>query len=283
MSTISSFIGNQIIIYGGIPVFVAGVLGGLLNTLVFLSLQTFRQSSCAFYLTVMSIVDIGQLVFGCLSRILITLSSVDPTVTSLFYCKTRYYFNQVCNGTALTCLCLATIDQYFATCTRPRWQQFCNIKLARRLVISNVIFWILHGIPYIVFYNHVLSPTTKTITCIDTNNIFDQYRIFFIVLVLTGYLPIAIATLFGWMAYHNVQQIAYRTIPLVRRELDKQLTVMVLVQVVINIFTLLPYTTVIALSTNTNITMNPVIRAKLQLAGTVALIMYYIFFAVSII
>jgi hypothetical protein len=33
---------------------------------------------------------------------------------------------------------------------------------------------------------------------------------------------------------------AYRTVPLVRRELDKQLTIMVLVQIVYNFLTLLP-------------------------------------------
>ncbi len=55
MSTTLSFITKQIIIYGATPVFTAGVLGGLLNTLVFLSLRTFRQNSCAIYLTVIHV------------------------------------------------------------------------------------------------------------------------------------------------------------------------------------------------------------------------------------
>ncbi len=50
-------------------------------------------------------------------------------------------------------------------------------------------------------------------------------------LFLARILPIMTVILFEILAYRNVQQIAYRAFPLVRRELDKQLTVMVLVQV----------------------------------------------------
>ncbi len=177
---------------------------------------------------------------------------------------------------------MATIDQYFVTCSRPRWQQFCNIKLAQRIIIIGVIIWILHGIPFLVFYNYVASPTTNKITCTDTNYIFDQYRTFVIILTLIGYLPILIVALFGLMAYRNVQQIAYRTVPLVRRNLDKQLTVMVLVQVVANIFTLLPFTTVDAVVTSKILSVDPVTQAKVQFAITVTLIISYITFAVNI-
>ncbi|CAF1691310.1 unnamed protein product, partial [Adineta ricciae] len=44
--------------------------------------------------------------------------------------------------------------------------------------------------------------------------------------------------------FRNVQELTYRTIPIVRRELDEQLAKMVLIQVIVNIFTLLPNTIV---------------------------------------
>jgi hypothetical protein len=84
------------------------------------------------------------------------------------------------------------------------------------------------------------------------------------------------------MAYHNVQQLAYLAVPLVRRNLDKQLTVMVLVQVVANIFTLLPFTTVDAVLTSKILSVDPVSQAKLQFAVIVTLIISYITFAVNI-
>ena len=76
----------------------------------------------------------------------------------------------------MTCLCLATIDQYFATCSRPRWQQWSNIKLAHRLSNIIVIIWILHGIPYLIFYNHIILSNTDNVICTSTNNIFQQYH-----------------------------------------------------------------------------------------------------------
>src|ERR1700722_13237328 len=124
-SIISSlaFAAQEVTIYLGIFTLIAGVLGGFLNAIVFLSLQTYRQSSCGVYLTVMAIVDIGQLVTGLFGRIMIGGFAIDWTLTSLFYCKFRVYCFQVCALTSMTCICLSTIDQYLATCSRPRWQQ----------------------------------------------------------------------------------------------------------------------------------------------------------------
>jgi hypothetical protein len=71
-------------------------------------------------------------------------------------------------------------------------------------------------------------------------------------------------------------------VPLVRRQLDKQLTVMVLLQVVVNILTQLPYTTVGAIALNENFTTDPVIRATIQFAIIVTRTIAYVTYAVSI-
>ncbi|CAF4247742.1 unnamed protein product, partial [Adineta steineri] len=125
--SVFGYLGNQITIYLGTVSLIAGVIGGLLSIIIFLSLRTFRQSSCAFYLTIMSIFNIGQMLIGLLAVIMINGFNVDWSQSPLFYCKFRYYSYQVCALTSMTCICLATIDQYFATCSRQRWQQWCNI------------------------------------------------------------------------------------------------------------------------------------------------------------
>ena len=134
--TTLNLISQQINIVIGFTILATGTLGGILNIIVFLSLRTFRQRSCAFYLTIMSIVNIGQLYTGMFSRIMINGFNIDWTEKSLFYCKFRILFFQLCSLISFTCLCLATIDQYFATCSRPHWQQWCNLKVAKRLVIG---------------------------------------------------------------------------------------------------------------------------------------------------
>jgi hypothetical protein len=275
------FAAQEVLLYGGISVLIIGLIGGILNIIVFLSLKTFRQNSCAFYLTIMSIVNIGQLLTGLLSRITMSGFAIDWTQSSLFYCKFRYFVFQACTLLSFTCICLATIDQYFATCTRPRWQQWSNIKLSHRLILLSIIFWILHGIPYLIFYNHVKLPDSGILFCTSTNYIFLQYHTYVFLLILSGILPVLITFFFGLLAYYNVRNIAYRTVPLVRRELDKQMTVMVLVHVVLNFFTIVPFIILNTLAFNTNITNNPIIVARVQLAGSISVCLYYSFFAVS--
>jgi hypothetical protein len=87
--------------------------------------------------------------------------------------------------------------------------------------------------------------------------------------------------LFGLMAFRNLQQMPHYTVPLVRRELDKQLTMMVLLQILINIFTLLPYTVVNILSLKMQSIDDPLTQAQIQLSSSVTLLFYYVYFAVS--
>ena len=70
MILLLNFVSKQITIYFGSSILILGIIGGLLNLLVFLSLKTFRESSCAFYLTIMSAVNVGQLITGLLTRVM---------------------------------------------------------------------------------------------------------------------------------------------------------------------------------------------------------------------
>lgn len=273
-------IAQSVILYGGISILIIGVIGGCLNMIVFLSLRTFRQNSCAFYLTIMSLVNIGQLLTGLLSRITMTGFSIDWTQFSLIYCKIRFFTFQTCSLLSFTCMCLATIDQYFATCFRPRWQHFSNITLSHRLMIGFTFMWIIHGVPYLIFCDHVKPPNSDTNYCTITNSIYLEYHTYVFACVLTGFLPILITIIFGSLAYYNVRHIAYRTVPLVRRELDKQMTVMVLITVVLAFFTVIPFATANSLPVDVILIPNADNVLQVQLTGSIILCLYYIFFAV---
>jgi len=276
-----TFIGQQITIYGGMIILGLGVLGNLINIIVFLSLKIFRQSSCAFYLTIMSFVNIGQLLSGLLTHMMSAGFQIDWTVMSLSFCKFQWTFFQLCTLMSYTCLCLATIDQYCATCTRLRFQQWSSIKIAHRLMTISIIICILLLIPYPILTNYVLSPVSNSIACATTNMIMARYANFFVALSLSSFVPDFITVVFGSMAYRNVQQIAYRTVPLVRRELDKQLTTMVLVQVIINLFTNVPCSTLNTLLFAVNTIKDPVVFQKVYFAFLVSVIFFYSYFAVS--
>jgi len=143
-----------------------------------------------------------------------------------------------------------------------------------------VILWTLHGIPYAILFVQINSSNSTT--CNALNPIFLQYRSYFITLILTGFLPVCVTIVFGILAYYNVRTMAYRTVPLVRRELDKQLTTMVLTQDVVNFFTVLPFAIMSALSLNTALTNDPIIAVKIRFATIISVFFYYVYFGVSI-
>ena len=285
MSTNFSFvdISQKVFLYFGQTLLIVGLIGGILNLIVFLSLKTFRESSCASYFIIMSCVNLGQLVTGYLSRIMITGYNIDWTQTSLFYCKFRWFFFQSFTLTSYACMCFATIDQYVATSTyrqqqRQRWN---NIKLAYFLCMISFVLAILHGIPSVIIFNHIQSSVTNKSLCILTDNIYQNYRTYGFNVVLGGVLPVFLTVLFGSLTYRNIQQIAYRTMPLVRRELDKQLTKMVFAQVIYVFIAIVPYTTVIILLTNLDLRNKPFLTAQLQLTESLGAMIYYSYFTVS--
>ena len=131
MSVSLPVITQQLTIYAGTIILILGLIGGILNLIVFLSLKIFRENSCAFYLTALSFVNITHLIFSLIPYIFIVGYGIDWSSTSMVFCKLRFYFVQLWLLTSFTCMCLATIDQYLATCINPAWHRWNNIKYAR--------------------------------------------------------------------------------------------------------------------------------------------------------
>jgi hypothetical protein len=177
---------------------------------------------------------------------------------------------------------LATVDQFFATSSNLRLQQWSNIKLAHRLTVGFTLFWILYAIPCLIYYTQIVSFITGRISCTVVYRTFQQYNTYFTMLVLEGILPFSITILIGSMAYYNVRRIPHRTVPLIRRELDKQLTTMVLVQVVYNTIVFAPFIIMTVINLNTSTIKDPVIVAELQFANIISFILFYLYFAVSV-
>lgn len=226
---------QQMSIYIGVFFLITGVTGGILVLVVFLSLKTFRQSSCAFYLTIKSIGNISYLMVGLFPFIVSYGFGINWTIMSIPYCKFRVFYVQLGSLVSVTCTCLAAIDQFLATCSNPRWHRWATIKVAHNTMIIVAIILILYSSPTLILYTHIQSPTTGRISCTTTNAAYIWFNFQIHVPVVVSSLPAAIMTLFGLLAYRNVRNIAYRTVPLVRRELDKQLTSIVLVQVVYDV------------------------------------------------
>ncbi|CAF1307339.1 unnamed protein product [Adineta ricciae] len=193
--------------------------------------------------------------------------SMNFTSISFLYCRIRGFLVATCNISALLCLSLAVIDQYLATCFRPQWRQYSNIRVARRAIIIITLVSVCHGLLYFIYFNQLSSINPSV--CMATNSIFYQYHVYGLSIVYGNLFPL-IAVIFGFLAYRNARSLLTRTNPIIRRELDKQLTSMVLLEIGIYACTYTPYSIINAISAlNTN--REPVYLAQLSLINAIAL------------
>lgn len=218
-------VANLSTIYVGFFVFVFGMIGNTLNTIVFTSLNTFRETSAAFYMTAASIFNLIQLIAGLLSRIMITGFNIDPTQSSIFICKLRPFILYMTIFMASICMCLAAIDQFLSR--TERWHHLCTTIVARRLVAVALVGCCLHGIPTLVFQEHVLSLSAGQTSCSTANDGYKIYLSRVLTPILLGLLPLLIRSTFGLLAFIKVRALQNRQVPTVRLERDKQLTTMV--------------------------------------------------------
>ncbi len=258
-------------IYVGLFIFITGVIGGLLNIIIFTSLKTFRETSCGFYLTVTSVFNVGQAIFALTTRILDSGFSINLTNLP-WSCKLLTFLEESCVLLSLTSMSLATIDQFLSM---TNYRHFSSLRLAHRYIIIGCCVWFLHGIFALIYWD------TPDGFCIPTSLGYRRYLSYFYLPVLLGCLPIAVMVIFSLLSYFNIRSIASRQINIVRLRRDRQLTAMALLQVAFIVFASIPYTIYNIYDLNTIVT-DADESPRRRLIGTVTVLLYYESFAVSI-
>ncbi|CAF1057772.1 unnamed protein product [Adineta steineri] len=229
---------TQYSLYTGCVIFSFGVIGNVLNLLVFTQLKQFRTNRCAFYITIESISNLFYQFLTISLTILTSISGDDATGRFFIWCKFKNILAQICGLTTLYIICFSAVDQFFSTNHRFRLRQMCTLKLGRYFAFIFICFVIIHSIALGSSYN--VQPI---LGCVLTNYIAVQYSTYFFYPILVGLLPVVIASSFSMLAYRNVRRIVRRQLPIVRRKLDKQITAMVLMRVIAFVFLILPFIT----------------------------------------
>jgi hypothetical protein len=145
----------------------------------------------------------------------------------------------------------------------------------RNIIIAGVLIAI-HGIFFAVYYD------TPNGVCVITNSHFAKYFSYFYFPVLLGFTPVTIMITFAIISFLNIRTIASRQIHIERLSRDRQITAMVLVQVVFIIILVVPYiiSNIYSLSV---ITTDEVLTARLYLLNASTILGYYGSYAVSVI
>lgn len=264
------FVLQQVTAYFGLFILIPGLIGDILNIIIFTSLKTFRETTCAFYLTCASILGLGQMMTSLFIRILSDGFLVDPRKITWF-CKIYQSGANWCYGVWLTCICLATIDQFLSMSKYRHWS---SLRLARRFVFIACIFWLLHSIFTIIHFDASLGY------CTVTNPHYATYFSFFGLPILYACLPISIMITFSLFAFYRARTLASRQLNIVRSSRDRQLTAMILVYDIYIVIALIPFTGFYIYSLNTS-TTDPEQRATNTLIFAVTALIEYSMYAVS--
>ena len=261
---------QQMNIYVAIFIYVTGVIGSVLNIIIFTSLKTFRETSCGFYLIFTSFFNAGQTIFALTTRILDSGFAINLTNTS-WSCKVRTYLAQSFVLLSLTSMSLVTIDQYFSISQYRRWS---GLRLARRNLIIGCLVWAFHGVAALLYWD------TPRGVCTMINHGYRTYIAYFYLPVLLGCLPIGVMMIFALLAFHRIRKPINQEIGVVRLSHDRQLTAMALSQVIFILIGSLPFTifNIYDLSTQK---LSPEAMAEHRLIGTITVLLYYENFAVS--
>ncbi|CAF0751745.1 unnamed protein product [Adineta ricciae] len=238
LSTAVNIISNlrQYFVYGSYVVLAGGMLGNILNLIIFSQLKRFRENRWSFYFIVESIVGLIFIASSIINTTARLIIGTDFDQVSLVWCRLRLILNQGLGLTIFFIIPCAAVDQFFSTSYLFNLRNFCTLKLVRSLVIITSCLWYVHSITFSCFLNIRTSAG-----CIITNANVSRYSIYFFYPILYGSIQIIIAFLFSLLAFRNVRRLVRRQIPIDRRRMDQQMTAMILTRVAFFIVYALPY------------------------------------------
>ncbi len=263
------FATRQINLYGELFVFIIGIIGELLNIVVFSTLKTFRQTTCSFYLIINAIANIGILIV-ILLRVIYDGFNGGLTYTSLF-CKFRYLLARYWILLSMTSMCLVSIDQFISMTSYRHWS---NLKIARRLIAFAGVLWLITSIFDFIYYGEYLDE------CVVTNAIYAKYNTYFYSSFVVEFLPLIVMIVFSLLAFFKTRTITSRQINITRLSRDRQLTAMALFHVLFIAIFNTPFV-IYFTYTLTITTKDPIQIAHNQLIYTILILFYYISFSVS--
>ncbi|CAF1114641.1 unnamed protein product [Didymodactylos carnosus] len=237
--------------YGFSLMIVFGNIGCVFNCLILLR-KTYRQNPCSLYILASSCTNLIFINLVIVSRLLAVGYNYDLTIYSTFYCKFRAYIAFATSLLSRTYIVLACADRYCSSSSKARRRAFSNIKVARYLIPSLALFWLLSSI-HVYFYWNIVIGTGNKYTCTTATSIYTVFYAFYNAL-LSGVLIPTLMIIFGVLTLQNIKQINRRIHNITanisrtinaqqqRRGIaDNQLTVMLLVQLLFYVISCLPF------------------------------------------
>ncbi|CAF1470731.1 unnamed protein product [Adineta steineri] len=255
----------------GFILLIGGILGNILNIIVFIKFGNYKNNACSFYMFVRTFLDLNILLTGLITRILSAGFQIDFTLMNRIWCKLRVGFIDINIISTYTLICLQAIDAFICSSPSVAVRQKSNIRIARYLIIGTLFFWSVHEIPYFFFQDLVIIGGTSM--CTTTNAIFSQYRSYFLYLGIFTTIPITVISIFGFLTVRHMKTIS---VTKTLSSLTRQTISMALFQIFAVLVFNGPYTAWTMYSViTTNIVKDTYRRAVEQLINSFAVTYFY--------
>ncbi|CAF0833188.1 unnamed protein product [Adineta steineri] len=215
-----------------------------MNVLTFAQ-RTYNRRACSLYLSIASICDFIHLNSGPLTNILQYGFHYDWTINSNTYCKLKSYISFVFTVISATLTAIASIDRYILSSRNTNRWKFSTRSIAVRCILFTIFFWIFFSIP-IAFcytrYNH--SSHNEQLICSNVSQHMPCHIIQIIyTCIFNGFLPPVIMIYFGLLTCTNARNLRRRSLTdsARLRQINYQLTLMLILQTVKSSFASLPF------------------------------------------
>ncbi|CAF2131931.1 unnamed protein product [Rotaria magnacalcarata] len=113
-------------IYLDLSIFIGGTLGNLLHNF----LRPNRRNSCVFLFLFSSLMNCIALFYGLFARILSDGFDSYWSTINRIWCKSRVALTPTTFLISLTCICLASMNRFFASCRQEKYRKFTGSNFA---------------------------------------------------------------------------------------------------------------------------------------------------------
>ena len=253
---------NTIVIYlniiVGILIFIIGLIGNCLNIYVF-TRPIYRTRPTNIYLLAFSITSLIQLIHTLLPRIISDGFQITFIHNNTTYCQARNLISASVTLTAITCLCLASINQLISTSRhariRARWTSktvaFCAIGIT-------IIVWVLTYLPSTLYVRAVNN------NCVSTNRTASASSSYGLIPLFYTICPLIVMIYSNHGIIHNLRETPVTVLTMTNKRLIRQVQRMLFVQSLILILSGVPFTVLTVYSTATATVAKDSLRMSIE-------------------
>ncbi|CAF3626360.1 unnamed protein product [Rotaria socialis] len=198
------YISGQITMYMSIIIYAFGVIGNVLNLLVF-GQQSLRSQPCVVYFLLVSILNLTIIFAGVTPRALQSFFLfMDRTETVSVLCKLRIVSIFVMRTIASWLLALASVDRYLISSRNAHLRQMSNMKNAFILISIISIISLLVWVESIYCFDaNLVGTPQKCYAKSDACRIFNDLT----QSIITTIIPSTVMLIIGLFTIRNIQQV----------------------------------------------------------------------------